>query len=78
MKESQTYHVVPGPPGGKLNKLNIPVFPALALPLEKKRDFQCPKKHLIVLDQCIPEVSIAKGGFTDFVVGDEADNFLRP
>jgi hypothetical protein len=36
---------------------NVPLFPALAIPLESKRDFECPAAHLRVLKQCIPKSS---------------------
>ena len=36
---------------------NAALFPALAIPVEKKRSFECPPEHLDALHTCIPEVS---------------------
>jgi len=33
------------------------LFPALAIPLEHKQDYECPTEHLEVLRTCIPEVT---------------------
>jgi hypothetical protein len=33
------------------------LFPALAIPVERKRSFECPPEHLDALRTCIPEVS---------------------
>jgi hypothetical protein len=114
----------------KLN--NVALFPAIAIPVETKQHYECPKEHLSALQECIPrttkllmigwraseqhflkllsegvkrklrvmsvagELDAAKqsvknlrdagvdvdavessGGFTDFVVNREGDDFLR-
>ena len=33
------------------------LFPALAIPVEKKRSFECPESHLAVLKDTLPEVT---------------------
>ena len=59
---SDTYRIVGGRPIGTYDEVNppvrrIPIFPALAIPVEAKRDFACPADHLEVLRQCIPAVT---------------------
>jgi hypothetical protein len=34
-----------------------PLFPALAIPVENKQDYECPQEHLRALEQCIPQVT---------------------
>ncbi len=36
---------------------SIVLFPALAIPLETKRDFECPQEHLDALQACLPQVT---------------------
>lgn len=129
LKISQRYRVVTEHPIGKLDRTVL--FPALAIPVESKRSYECPPEHLDALQACIPEVtkllligwraterpflrllaenlrpgtrtlvvaggeekaatplenlqlagvpeplSAAKGGFSEFVVGREAKDFL--
>src|SRR5260370_2316580 len=52
---SQNYRMVTEYPIGKLDGLAL--FPALAIPLETKRSFECPEEHLATLRQCIGKVS---------------------
>jgi hypothetical protein len=56
---SQRYQMVAEYPIGKFGKLEQQraVFPALALPVETKRNYECPPEHLQALEGCIPEVS---------------------
>ncbi len=35
----------------------VALFPALAIPVERKRSFECPPEHLDALRTCIPDVS---------------------
>lgn len=35
---------------------HVALFPALAIPFEKKRSFECPPEQLAALETCIPEV----------------------
>jgi len=42
-------------PMGKWNE--VAVFPAIAIPLERKLYFECPDNHLLALKQCIPETT---------------------
>ena len=127
---SQNYRMVTDYPIGKLDQSVL--LPALAIPVERKSDYECPPDHLDVLRACIPEVtkllvigwrateitflqllaenfrrdvrtmvvagssdgarevtsrlneagisgkhSMAPGGFTDFVLNREADEFLK-
>lgn len=51
---SNIYHIVSDQPAVFVN--NIGVFPALAIPVESKLDFECPSDHIEVLKQMIPEV----------------------
>lgn len=52
---SQRYLIVTQHPIGKLDE--SAVFPALAIPVERKRDYECPPAHLETLVACIPEVT---------------------
>lgn len=127
---SQKYCMVVEHPIGKSDRSAL--FPAVAIPVEKKSAYECPLEHLEVLETCIPEVTkliligwrgtdvsflellakkfqrevegivvaggedearqvaahlqqagimgrfnTAKGGFSDFVVLRQADEFLR-
>ena len=127
---SQTYRIVTEHPIGKHN--GSVFFPALAIPVQSKVDYECPREHLDALGACIPEVTkllligwratevpflellsryltkelhvmvvagdqdkakepidnlgkagvkgvflAAKGGFTDFVVTRDGDEFLK-
>ena len=130
---SRDYRITYNCPMSKLEG-NTVVYPALAIPLEKKLDFECPDYHLAVLRKCILETTkllvigwratdapflkllsenlpqqklvmvVAGGqkqadevlermgnagikgkefrrtesGFTDFILGHKADEFLRP
>jgi len=35
----------------------FPRFPAIAIPVEDKRDFECPPEHLDALESCLPRVT---------------------
>lgn len=129
---SQRYRIVDGRPIARLQKEQVALFPAVALPLERKRDYECPPDHLDALRAFIPAVTkiliigwrateipflrllgeklrhgvavmivsgghdgarevsqrlakagiigdffLAKGGFTDFVVNREVDEFFK-
>jgi hypothetical protein len=52
---SQTYRLVTGYPIGRLKSKAL--FPALAIPVEKKRSFECPEEHLDALCECVRKVS---------------------
>jgi hypothetical protein len=34
-----------------------PLFPALAIPVQNKQQYECPSEHRIVLEQCLPQVT---------------------
>jgi hypothetical protein len=53
---SQRYRIVGGHPIGKESD-DTPLFPALAIPVETKRDYECPEAHLEVLRDCIGKVT---------------------
>lgn len=127
---SQKYCMVKTHPVAKSNRSAL--FPALAIPVERKLDYECPDDHLDVLRECIPQVTkllvigwratevtflqllaerfgpdvrtmvvagssvgaeevstklvhagiagnyfVSPGGFTDFVVTPQADDFLK-
>jgi hypothetical protein len=52
---ADTYRVVTEWPIGKHGKL--PIFPALAIPVEAKDDFVCPASHVTALKEAIPQVT---------------------
>lgn len=45
-----------GDPGRRLPS-EAPWFPALAIPVENKQEYECPEEHVEVLRNCIPEVT---------------------
>jgi hypothetical protein len=51
------YRMVTECPIGKSSEDNKALFPALAIPLEKKLDSECPDEHLRVLQQCVRETT---------------------
>ena len=42
-------------PIGKSDEL--PLIPALAIPVVNKQEYECPKLHLEVLDSCLPQIT---------------------
>lgn len=54
---TQRYRLVDGRPIATLEKEQLVVFPAVALPVERKRDYECPPEHLSALDEFIPIVT---------------------
>jgi len=54
---SRRYQLVHELPVAKLATVGFRLFPAIALPVERKRDFECPDEHLDVLRRFIPEVT---------------------
>ncbi len=54
---SRRYRLVDGLPVARLVKEGVVLFPAVALPVERKRDYECPDEHLDVLHRFIPEVT---------------------
>ncbi len=55
LRVSQRYKMVTDWPIGKEG--NTVLFPALAIPLETKRNFECPQEHLDTLQACLPQVT---------------------
>jgi hypothetical protein len=53
IKISERFHIVKEHPIGKL--ANMPLFPAIAIPVETKRGFVCPEDHLECLKALLPE-----------------------
>lgn len=57
---TDTYRIVTSRPIGSYDIApdnRVPNFPALAIPVESKRDFACPENHLDVLRECIPQIT---------------------
>ena len=55
---SENYQIVTGFPIGLLTEpKRIPVFPALAIPVQKKQAFECPPDHLKQLRECIAQTT---------------------
>jgi hypothetical protein len=54
LKLSQTFHVVNDEMVRRLN--GKPLYPAIAIPVQTKQNFECPQAHLDVLEACIPEI----------------------
>ncbi|MGA7760709.1 MAG: hypothetical protein WCA59_03105 [Candidatus Binataceae bacterium] len=52
---SKNYRIVGEYPIGKLD--GTALFPALAIPVETKRSFECPEPHMDVLRQCIKQAT---------------------
>lgn len=52
---SQRYRMVTSYPIGKWEEKAL--FPALAIPVETKRNYECPPEHLEALQHCIPKVT---------------------
>ncbi len=57
---TDTYRIVSSHPIGTYDtapNTRVPNYPALAIPVESKRDFACPGNHLDVLRECIPQIT---------------------
>lgn len=52
---SQSFEVIEGCPASKTQH-GMLLFPALAIPVESKDQFECPAQHLAGLEKCIPQV----------------------
>lgn len=50
------YRLVSEWPIGKSSD-NLAIFPAIAVPVQRKQDFECPKEHMDVLRASIPDVT---------------------
>ena len=57
LKISQRYRLVTKYPVEKIHGLRYVLFPAIAIPVESKRDYECPPEHLDALRACIPEMT---------------------
>lgn len=55
LRISQRYRTVNNYPMGISE--GVPLFPAIAIPVETKRDFECPSQHIEALTALIPEVT---------------------
>jgi hypothetical protein len=53
---SQKYCIAHEYPIGKSGSQQV-LFPALAIPVETKRDYECPAEHLQVVQECVEKVS---------------------
>jgi len=49
------FHMTKEYPSSKLGELAL--FPALAIPVETKQNYECPPEHLEALRKCLPEVT---------------------
>jgi hypothetical protein len=54
---TQRYRIVSEYPIGKSESGAQALFPALAIPVETKRDYECPEEHLVALRECVGKVS---------------------
>jgi hypothetical protein len=52
---SQNYRIVKDHPIASFD--NVALVPALAIPVETKKNYECPQEHLDALRKCIPEVT---------------------
>lgn len=50
---SRNFVIVGNCPMGKAN--DVAIYPAIAIPMERKLDFECPAHHLDMVKKCIPE-----------------------
>lgn len=61
LRVSEDFCIVLGPLGSEdsidVDDPGPPVFPALAIPVENKQDYECPEEQIKVLQICIPEVT---------------------
>jgi hypothetical protein len=55
LKLTDKYRIVTSRPIGKSDEL--PLFPALAIPVINKQEYECPKPHLDMLDSCISQIT---------------------
>jgi len=53
---TQNYVMPVSSPPGRSGR-ECPLFPAIAIPVERKNDFECPAEHLQALTACLPQVS---------------------
>lgn len=54
LKISERYRMVAEHPIGKSGQ--VALFPAVAIPVERKRSYECPAEHVDALLRCLPEV----------------------
>ena len=55
LRMTDEYRMVTSRPIGKSDEL--PLIPALAIPVVSKQEYECPKLHLDVLDSCLPQIT---------------------
>ena len=55
LRMTDEYRMVTSRPIGKSDEL--PLIPALAIPVVNKQEYECPKLHLDVLDSCLPQIT---------------------
>lgn len=55
LRMTDEYRMVTSRPIGKSDEL--PLIPALAIPVVNKQEYECPKLHLEVLDSCLPQIT---------------------
>jgi hypothetical protein len=54
---SANYRIVTTHPTGLLPEPRIPIFPALAIPVQRKQTFECPADHIALLRECIAQTT---------------------
>ena len=54
---SSTYRVIRGPGVGFVRETRMAAFPAIAIPVERSKSFECPDQHLQALQRSLPSVS---------------------
>jgi hypothetical protein len=52
---TREYEMIPNPEERDPN--SRPLFPAIAIPMERKLEFVCPSDHIQELEKCLPQVS---------------------
>ena len=55
LRMTDEYRMVTSRPIGKSDEL--PLIPALAIPVVNKQEYECPKLHLEMLDSCLPQIT---------------------
>ena len=55
LRMTDEYRMVTSRPIGKSDEL--PLIPALAIPVVNKQEYECPKLHLEVLNSCLPQIT---------------------
>jgi hypothetical protein len=55
LRVTNRFHLVNQVPSVRIDP-HRPAYPAIAIPLERKRSYECPEEHVKVLEECVPLV----------------------